>query len=72
MLTDPGGERNRIRGTIEEVSFLGSVVRVRVRIKDDVISLDTFNSPSVAPPARGEPVTVTFAHEDLLVLEGGA
>jgi putative spermidine/putrescine transport system ATP-binding protein len=72
MLTDPGGERNRINGTIEEVSFLGSVVRVRVRIKDDVISLDTFNSPSVAPPERGKPVTVTFAHEDLLVLEGAA
>jgi putative spermidine/putrescine transport system ATP-binding protein len=71
MLTDPGGVRNRIQGTIEDVNFLGSVVRIRVRIKDDVISLDTFNSPSVAPPARGEPVTVTFAHEDLLVLEGG-
>jgi putative spermidine/putrescine transport system ATP-binding protein len=72
VLTDPGGTRNRMQGTIEEVSFLGSVVRVRVRFKDNVISLDTFNSPSVAPPERGKPVTVTFAHEDLLVLEGTA
>ncbi len=72
VLTDPGGTRNRMQGTIEEVSFLGSVVRVRVRFKDNVISLDTFNSASVAPPERGKPVTVTFAHEDLLVLEGAA
>jgi putative spermidine/putrescine transport system ATP-binding protein len=72
VLTDPGGTRNRMQGTIEEVSFLGSVVRVRVRFKDNVISLDTFNSPSVVPPERGKPVTVTFAHEDLLVLEGAA
>jgi len=72
VLTDPGGARNRMQGTIEEVSFLGSVVRVRVRLQDHHISLDTFNSPSVAPPERGKPVTVTFAPEDLLVLEGAA
>ena len=70
VLTDPGGTRNRMQGTIEEVSFLGSVIRVRVRFKDTSISLDTFNSPSLPPPERGKPVTVTFAHEDLLVLEG--
>jgi putative spermidine/putrescine transport system ATP-binding protein len=61
-----------MQGTVEEVSFLGSVIRVRVRFTDSVISLDTFNSPSVAPPERGKPVTVTFAHEDLLVLEDAA
>jgi putative spermidine/putrescine transport system ATP-binding protein len=69
-LTDAGGERNRMRGTIEEVNFLGSVVRIRVRFKENAISLDTFNNPSVAPPQRGQPVTVCFAREDLLVLEG--
>jgi putative spermidine/putrescine transport system ATP-binding protein len=69
-LADAGGERNRMRGTIEEVNFLGSVVRIRVRFKENAISLDTFNNPSVAPPQRGQPVTVCFAREDLLVLEG--
>ncbi|MBI3706891.1 MAG: ABC transporter ATP-binding protein [Proteobacteria bacterium] len=69
-LADAGGERNRMRGTIEEVNFLGSVVRIRVRFKENAISLDTFNNPSVAPPQRGQPVTVSFAREDLLVLEG--
>ncbi len=64
-----GGDRNRMDGTIEEVSFLGAVVRIRVRFKDSVISIDTFNSPGLAPPARGAPVTVSFAREDVLVLD---
>jgi putative spermidine/putrescine transport system ATP-binding protein len=69
-LGDGAGERNRMRGTIEEVSFLGSVVRIRVRFAEQAISLDTFNNPSVAPPERGQPATLNFARDDLLVLEG--
>jgi putative spermidine/putrescine transport system ATP-binding protein len=65
-----GDARNRMDGTIEEVSFLGSVVRIRVRFKDNAISLDTFNNPGMAPPARGARVTVSFAPEDVLVLDG--
>ena len=64
------GERNRLQGAIEEVSFLGSVVRIRVRFKESAVSLDTFNNPGAPPPQRGEQVTVSFAREDLLVLEG--
>ncbi len=66
-----GGERNAMRGTIEEVSFLGAVVRVRVRFRENAISLDTFNNPSVPPPQRGAQVEVSFSRDDLLVLEGG-
>jgi putative spermidine/putrescine transport system ATP-binding protein len=58
-------------GTIEEVSFLGSVVRIRVRFKDNAISLDTFNNPNAAPPERGAAVAVSFGRDDVLVLEGG-
>jgi len=69
---DTGGEnRNRLRGTVEEVSFLGAVVRIRVRFREQKISLDTFNSPNVAPPQRGEEVTISFGREDILVLDGG-
>jgi putative spermidine/putrescine transport system ATP-binding protein len=64
------GPRNRMRGTIEEVSFLGSVVRIRVRFQENAISLDTFNNPNTTPPARGTQVVVSFGREDLLVLEG--
>jgi putative spermidine/putrescine transport system ATP-binding protein len=71
-LNGVGGLRNRLDGTIEEVHFLGSVVRVRVRFEENVISLDTFNNPNAPPPRHGEKVTVSFAPEDLLVLERAA
>jgi putative spermidine/putrescine transport system ATP-binding protein len=66
-----GGARNRIDGTIEEVNFLGAVVRIRVRIADNSVSLDTFNSPTAPPPKRGDRVTLSFAPEDVLILEAG-
>jgi len=64
--------RNHMPGTVEEVAFLGSVVRVRVRFENQTISLDTFNDPASPPPLRGATVMVRFKHEDLIVLEGGA
>jgi putative spermidine/putrescine transport system ATP-binding protein len=70
-ITFTGGDdaRNHLQGTVEEVSFLGSVIRIRVRFKDNAVSLDTFNDPAVAPPERGKPVTVSFAHADVQVLQ---
>jgi putative spermidine/putrescine transport system ATP-binding protein len=62
-------ERNHLAGTIEEVSFLGSIVRVRVRFRQNSISLDTFNNPGMKLPERDQPVTVSFGREDLLVLD---
>jgi putative spermidine/putrescine transport system ATP-binding protein len=69
-LGNGGTERNRVSGDIEEVSFLGSVVRIRVRFREHTLSLDSFNNPSAPPPERGQPVTVSFAPQDLLVLGG--
>ena len=69
-LAAAAGDGNRLSGTIEEVHFLGSVVRIRVRFRENAISLDTFNNPNAPPPERGQAVTVRFAREDLLVLEG--
>src|SRR5262249_330216 len=69
-LDEANGADNKMQGTIEEVSFLGANVRIRVRFKANAISLDTFNAPGGAPPRRGQPATVAFAREDLLVLEG--
>jgi putative spermidine/putrescine transport system ATP-binding protein len=68
-LGDTGDGTNRMTGKIEEVSFLGSVVRIRVRLGDSAISLDTFNNPNVAPPRRGQPVTVSFTREDIQPVE---
>jgi putative spermidine/putrescine transport system ATP-binding protein len=63
-------ESNAMRGTIEDVSFLGAIVRIRVRFKDNLISLDTFNSSAAPPPERGQSATVSFSPADLQMLEG--
>jgi putative spermidine/putrescine transport system ATP-binding protein len=66
------GGANRLRGTIEDTSFLGSIVRIRVHVGPDVaISLDTFNDPHVTPPAVGEAVVLSFPPEACLVVGTG-
>ncbi|SKA32652.1 ABC transporter ATP-binding protein [Consotaella salsifontis] len=62
---------NRLNGTIEDVSFLGSVVRIRLRIGGSTLLFDTFNNPASPPPPRGANATVHFAPGDLQVLESG-
>jgi putative spermidine/putrescine transport system ATP-binding protein len=61
--------RNRLEGTIESVSFLGSVVRLRLRLGATAVSFDTFNNPGAAPPTQGSRAAISFAPEELLVLE---
>ena len=68
-LGETGGNGNRMRGTVEDVNFLGSIVRIRVRFKNNAISLDTFNNPRLSPPRQGQSLTVNFPREAVLVLE---
>ena len=66
-----GREQGRpleLPGTVSEVSFLGSVIRVRVQVADLHLSLDTFNNPAAAPPRIGEQTVVSFSPEDVLVI----
>ncbi|MEM5386950.1 ABC transporter ATP-binding protein [Paraburkholderia phymatum] len=71
VLEAPAAGRNTLTATVEEVSFLGAIVRIRTRVKDEVISLDIFNDPNRRLPERGQPVALGFSHENLLVLEEG-
>ena len=57
-----------LSGHIAEVHFLGSVIRIRVAVGGQMLSLDTFNQPDRPPPAVGAAVEVSIAHRDLLVL----
>ena len=52
------------------MSFLGSVVRIRVRLGKSRSRSTPSTTPAPPPPERGAPATVSFAREDLLVLEG--
>lgn len=62
------GKTGQLQGSVQDVNFLGSVIRVRVKVGENVLSLDAFNQPSVTPPKAGDPVMVSFAPEELLVL----
>ncbi len=67
-----GGGSNRFRGSVEDASFLGSIVRIRIRIGgESTISLDTFNDPHLTPPSIGETVTISFPPEACLVVGAG-
>ncbi|MEO5941337.1 MAG: ABC transporter ATP-binding protein, partial [Candidatus Limnocylindrales bacterium] len=67
------GGPNRLSGQVDDVSFLGSIVRTRVRIGDLAsVSLDQFNDPALAPLAIGDTITISFPTEATLVLAGEA
>jgi putative spermidine/putrescine transport system ATP-binding protein len=56
-------------GTVSEVSFLGSVIRLKVALgNDNAIELDTFNDRNSPPPAHDEKVKITLSGSDILVL----
>jgi putative spermidine/putrescine transport system ATP-binding protein len=68
-----GGGSNRLVGEVEDVSFLGSIVRTRVRLGEGAtVSLDTFNDPGLAAATIGDTVTGSFPPEAALVLAGKA
>ncbi len=65
----PQPGRNSLAATVEEVNFLGAIVRIRARLEGAVVSLDVFNDPNQTLPRRGAQVTLGFSRENLLVLE---
>jgi putative spermidine/putrescine transport system ATP-binding protein len=56
--------------TIEEVHFLGSVIRLRARAAGQAIALDTFNRADVPPPAVGSQAEISLSAKDVIVLQG--
>ncbi|HEU4920043.1 MAG TPA: ABC transporter ATP-binding protein [Candidatus Limnocylindrales bacterium] len=67
-----GGGANRLRGPVEDVSFLGSIVRTRIGLDGGAtLSLDTFNDPHLVPPNVGDVVTASFPPEATLVIGAG-
>ncbi len=73
VAVSPSGETtgaNRLPGTVVDVAFLGSVVRVRTTVGPDAIPVfvDTFNNPNLAVPPAGSPVVLGFPPEACLVL----
>ncbi len=59
---------NHLNGAVDDVSFLGSVVRVRVRLETQHVNFDSFNNPNLVPPAIGQAVSLNFMPEACMVV----
>jgi putative spermidine/putrescine transport system ATP-binding protein len=55
--------------TIENITFLGSVVRIQVKIGNSKFNMDTFNNPFLELPKIGDKSQVTCSKEAVLVLD---
>jgi putative spermidine/putrescine transport system ATP-binding protein len=73
VLGDGVDGANRLRGPIDDVSFLGSVVRIRIRLDGlaEGVALDVFNDPNLRIPDLGSVVSVAFSREACIVLDEG-
>ena len=60
---------NNLHGTVESITFLGSIVRVRVNVGEGMINADLFNERLLVLPKAGEAVTVNFPPHAAWVLE---
>lgn len=59
---------NVIDCTIESITFLGSVVRIQIKIGNTNFNMDTFNNPFLELPAIGAKEQVMCSKEAVLVL----
>jgi len=67
--------QNQLTGEVTDVSFLGSIVRIRVGlpgangVPGPVVVLDEFNEPTLQLPNIGDTATLSFPHDGPLVLD---
>ena len=67
-LASDGKKANVLDCQIENITFLGSVVRVHILIGKTKFTMDTFNYPSLALPQIGDINQVTCSKEAVLIL----
>ncbi len=60
---------NVLEAIIENITFLGSVVRIQIKIGNSSFNMDTFNNPFLELPKIGSKQQVTCSKEAVLVLE---
>jgi len=59
---------NHLRGTLENVVFLGSIVRLVIKCGGVELITDVFNNPHLALPEAGSEVMIGFAPEACVLL----
>jgi putative spermidine/putrescine transport system ATP-binding protein len=60
---------NHLKGTLSNVIFLGSIVRMVITVGTAELLMDTFNNPHLALPELGAEVSLGFAPEACIPLE---
>ena len=65
-----GEERkaNVLDCTIQNITFLGSIVRIQVQLGNTMFYMDTFNNPYLELPRIGEKVQITCSRQAVLIL----
>jgi len=66
--TTEGVKANLLECRIENITFLGSIVRIQVLVGALTFHMDTFNNPFLELPKIGENVQITFSREAVLAL----
>ncbi len=68
LLSEARGRDLELEGRVVEVAFLGAVIRLKVDIGNQIVSLDTFNDQRQPPPTHGATVRIGLNASDLLLL----
>jgi putative spermidine/putrescine transport system ATP-binding protein len=64
-----GKKANVLDCTVENITFLGSIVRIQVKAGEQTLYMDTFNNPFLELPKLGDKTQITFSAEAVLVLD---
>ncbi len=73
-LDGPEAPTEQLEGIIDDVQFLGPVIRVRLLLDGDAgtILFDSFNRPGSGQPEQGRRITVRFPGSACMLLDAGA
>ncbi|MBV6395055.1 MAG: Vitamin B12 import ATP-binding protein BtuD [Anaerolineales bacterium] len=72
FVTEQNRKDNVLDCIIENITFLGSVVRIQVKIAGVIFNMDTFNNPFLELPKIGDKHQVTCSQEAVMVYSGEA
>ena len=59
---------NQLTGVVEDMTFLGPILRLRVKAGNTTIRLDLFGAARTAPPRIGDAVQIWFSPESVVPL----
>jgi len=70
FVTEQNRKENILDCVIENITFLGAVVRIQVKIGGVAFNMDTFNNPFLELPKIGDRYQVTCSQEAVMVYSG--